>query len=363
MAETKKQGAMVLHEEGMTAPTLAPPTTTPPSIFVVLKQLQSGDTGKDKGSLMAISEANKMVKSSIGSAVTGIHPSSSTFTDINSSSQSDHLPADARCKGITVTLDNNSMWNEFYRCQTEMILTKQGRRMFPYCRFRLSGMEPFQSYVLAMDIVPVDNHRYKWSGKGWEPNGKAEPHVSRLFVHPESPATGLHWMQYPVSFYRLKLCNNLDQEDHIILHSMHRYLPRLHVIPADKATEDIQVDRPNVITLSFSQTEFFAVTAYQNLRITQLKIDYNPFAKGFREDAVNARSSKAKNGMSTEEPESELKLSREMTTLNNLKTLFMKRNAAVKVSKDQNVPSPTNGEKKVVNGDAPNVETDVQSFW
>ncbi|XP_067312032.1 MAX dimerization protein MGA a isoform X3 [Pseudorasbora parva] len=364
MADTKKQGAMVLHEEGVTAPTLAPPTTTttPPSIFVVLKQLQSGDTGKDKGSLMTISEANKMVKPSIGSAVTGIHPSSSTFADTNNSSQSEHLPADARCKGITVTLDNNSMWNEFYRCQTEMILTKQGRRMFPYCRFRLSGMEPFQNYVLAMDIVPVDNHRYKWSGKGWETNGKAEPHVSRLFVHPESPATGLHWMQYPVSFYRLKLCNNLDQEDPIILHSMHRYLPRLHVIPADKATEDIQVDRPNVITLSFSQTEFFAVTAYQNLRITQLKIDYNPFAKGFREEAVNARSSKAKNGMSTEETDSELKVSREMTTLNNLKTLFLKRNAAVKVNKDQDVPSPSNGEKKVVNGDAPIVDRDVQSF-
>ncbi|XP_039529671.1 MAX dimerization protein MGA a isoform X5 [Pimephales promelas] len=362
MADTKEQGAMVLHEEGMTAPTLAPPTTTPPSIFVVLKQLQTGDTGKDKSSLMAISEANKMVNCSIGSAVTGIHPSSSTFTDTNNSSQSEHLPADARCKGITVTLDNNSMWNEFYRCQTEMILTKQGRRMFPYCRFRLSGMEPFQSYVLAMDIVPVDNHRYKWSGKGWETNGKAEPHVSRLFVHPESPATGLHWMQCPVSFYRLKLCNNLDQEDHIILHSMHRYLPRLHVIPADKATKDIQVDNPNVITLSFSQTEFFAVTAYQNLCITQLKIDYNPFAKGFREDAVNARSSKVKNGMSTEETGSELKLSRETTTLNNLKTLFMKRNAAVKVNKDQDGPSPTNGEKKVVNGDAPIVETNVQSF-
>uniref|UniRef100_A0A8C1I9G6 MAX dimerization protein MGA a n=1 Tax=Cyprinus carpio TaxID=7962 RepID=A0A8C1I9G6_CYPCA len=359
MADTEKQGAMVLHEEGVTAPTLAPPTTSPPSIFVVLKQLQSGDSGKDKCSLMAICEANKMVKSSV---VTDIHPTSSTFADTNNTAQSENLPADARCKGITVTLDNNSMWNEFYRCQTEMILTKQGRRMFPYCRFRLSGMEPFQSYSLAMDIVPVDNYRYKWSGKGWETNGKAEPHVSRLFVHPESPATGLHWMQYPVSFYRLKLCNTLDQEDHIILHSMHRYLPRLHIIPADKDSENIQVDRPNVVTLSFSQTEFFAVTAYQNLRITQLKIDYNPFAKGFRDDAVNARSSKAKNGMSTEEAESELKLSREMTTLNNLKTLFMKRNATVKVSKDHNVSSSTNGERKAVNGDAPVVDANVQSL-
>ncbi|XP_058604650.1 MAX dimerization protein MGA a isoform X4 [Onychostoma macrolepis] len=362
MADTEKQGAMVLHEEGVTAPTLALPTTSPQSIFVVLKQLQSGDSGKDKGSLMAISEANEMVKSSVGSVPTGIHPTSSTFADTNNIIQSENLPADARCKGITATLDNNSMWNEFYRCQTEMILTKQGRRMFPYCRFRLSGMEPFQNYLLAMDIVPVDNYRYKWSGKGWETNGKAEPHVSRLFVHPESPATGLHWMQYPVSFYRLKLCNNLDQEDHIILHSMHRYLPRLHIIPADKDSENIQVDRPNVVTLRFSQTEFFAVTAYQNLRITQLKIDYNPFAKGFRDDAVNARSSKAKNGMSTEEAESELKLSREMTTLNNLKTLFMKRNAAVKINKDQNVPSPTNGERKAIDGDAPVVDSNVQSL-
>uniref|UniRef100_A0A671MHA9 MAX gene-associated protein-like n=1 Tax=Sinocyclocheilus anshuiensis TaxID=1608454 RepID=A0A671MHA9_9TELE len=361
MADTEKQGAMVLREEGVTAPTLALPTTSPQSIFVVLKQLQSGDSGKDEGSLMAISEANEMVKSSVGSVPTGIHSTSSTFADTNII-QSENLPADARCKGITATLDNNSMWNEFYRCQTEMILTKQGRRMFPYCRFRLSGMEPFQSYMLAMDIVPVDNYRYKWSGKGWETNGKAEPHVSHLFVHPESPATGLHWMQYPISFYRLKLCNNLDQEDHIILHSMHRYLPRLHIIPADKDSENIKVDRPNVVTLCFSQTEFFAVTAYQNLRITQLKIDYNPFAKGFRDDAVNARSSKAKNGMSTEEAESELKLSREMTTLNNLKTLFMKRNAAIKVNKDLNVPSTTNGERKAINGDAPIVDTNVQSL-
>lgn len=344
---------MVLHEEGMTAPSLAPSPTSGPSLFVVLKQVHPGDVLKDKGSLLAISEANSIMKSAASSAATGLH-STSSMSLSDATTHVENMPADARYKGITVTLDNNSMWNEFSRCRTEMILTKQGRRMFPYCRFRLSGMEPFQSYLLAMDIVPVDNHRYKWSGKGWETNGKADPHVSRLFVHPESPATGLHWMQYPVSFYRLKLCNNtLDQEGHIILHSMHRYLPRLHIIPADKDSEDIRIDRPDVITLSFSQTEFFAVTAYQNLRITQLKIDYNPFAKGFREDAVNARSTKAKNGVLGEETEKELKLSKESTTLNNLKTLFMKRNAAAKVNKDQNVPSPTNGEKKVVNGDAP----------
>ncbi|KAK4822826.1 hypothetical protein QYF61_020109, partial [Mycteria americana] len=205
----------------------------------------------------------------------------------------------ARCRhrlavpngGITVTLDNNSMWNEFYHRNTEMILTKQGRRMFPYCRYWITGLDASQKYILVMDISPVDNHRYKWNGRWWEPSGKAEPHVlGRVFIHPESPSTGQYWMHQPVSFYKLKLTNNtLDQEGHIILHSMHRYLPRLHLVPADKATEVIQLNGPDVHTFTFPQTEFFAVTAYQNIQITQLKIDYNPFAKGFRDDGLNSR--------------------------------------------------------------------------
>ena len=40
----------------------------------------------------------------------------------------------------------------------------------------------------------------------------------------------------------------------------------------------------------FPETEFIAVTAYQNESITQLKIDQNPFARGFREDGRAQRS-------------------------------------------------------------------------
>lgn len=43
----------------------------------------------------------------------------------------------------------------------------------------------------------------------------------------------------------------------------------------------------------FPETEFIAVTAYQNDKITQLKIDNNPFAKGFR-DTGNGRREKRK---------------------------------------------------------------------
>ncbi|XP_072786092.1 MAX gene-associated protein isoform X2 [Taeniopygia guttata] len=246
-----------------------------PAFFVILKQ-QQGNGKADQGILVANRDACALASS----VSTPVKPRVKTC-----------LPADCVSGGITVTLDNNNMWNEFYHRNTEMILTKQGRRMFPYCRYWITGLNSSQKYILVMDISPVDNHRYKWNGRWWEPSGKAEPHVlGRVFIHPESPSTGQFWMHQPVSFYKLKLTNNtLDQEGHIILHSMHRYLPRLHLVPANKATEVIQLNGPDVHTFTFPQTEFFAVTAYQNMQITQLKIDYNPFAKGFRDDGLNSR--------------------------------------------------------------------------
>lgn len=42
-------------------------------------------------------------------------------------------------------------------------------------------------------------------------------------------------------------------------------------------------DYLNYRTFIFTETKFIAVTAYQNHRITQLKIASNPFAKGFRD--------------------------------------------------------------------------------
>ncbi|XP_070776873.1 MAX dimerization protein MGA a [Enoplosus armatus] len=217
------------------------------------------------------------------------HPTSSNL-------QSDNLSPDSICKGIRVTLDNNSMWNEFFRCKTEMILTNQGSRMFPYCRFRISGLHASRKYSLVMDIQPLDNIRYKWTGKSWQVAGKAEClSKSQPFAHPESPSTGQHWMQNPVSFYKLKLTNNMsDQEGNTMLLPMHRYLPRLHVVQTDKAAKDIKLNGPSVVTFTFPQTEFMAVTAYQNSRFAQLKVDYNPFAKGLKEDGSSSWGLKLK---------------------------------------------------------------------
>jgi len=50
--------------------------------------------------------------------------------------------------------------------------------------------------------------------------GKAEPAMpGRLYVHPDSPATGAHWMRQLVSFQKLKLTNNhLDPFGHVSVH-------------------------------------------------------------------------------------------------------------------------------------------------
>ncbi|XP_040920857.1 MAX gene-associated protein isoform X2 [Toxotes jaculatrix] len=200
-------------------------------------------------------------------------------------------------KGVTVTLENNSVWRQFHSCGTEMILTKQGRRMFPYCRYRLAGLVPERKYSLVLSIVPSDQYKYRWNRSKWEVNGPAEHQTQglvRAFSHHYSPCKGSEWMGGLVSFYKLKLTNNSqDQDGHMILLSMHRYIPRLHVIPVPDGVVTTS-DQPVVMgaesmTFTFPQTEFMAVTTYQNFRITQLKINHNPFAKGFREDGNNSR--------------------------------------------------------------------------
>nr|XP_008102517.1 PREDICTED: MAX gene-associated protein isoform X2 [Anolis carolinensis] len=266
LPKTGKQSVRLGNQNGGTVPGAAP------ALYVLVKQ----STGKsDQGNLVSNQD-------DCGLPSSAAQPVSKART---------YLPAECTSGNVTVILDNSNMWNEFYHRNTEMVLTKQGRRMFPYCRYWVRGLESNLRYILVMDISPVDNFRYKWNGNNWEPSGKAEPHVlGRVFIHPESPSTGYYWMRQPVSFYKLKVTNNtLDQEGHIILHSMHRYLPRLHLVPAEQATDVIQLNGPDVHTFTFPQTEFFAVTAYQNIQITQLKIDYNPFAKGFRDDGLSSR--------------------------------------------------------------------------
>ncbi|XP_008046048.1 T-box transcription factor TBX10 [Carlito syrichta] len=196
-------------------------------------------------------------------------------------------PKNPRVSGVTVQLETKPLWEEFNQLGTEMIVTKAGRRMFPTFQVRILGMDTRADYALLMDFLPLDDKRYRYAfhSSAWLVAGKADPATpGRVHFHPDSPAKGAQWMRQIVSFDKLKLTNNLlDDNGHIILNSMHRYQPRFHVVFVDPRKDGARYAQENFKSFVFTETQFTAVTAYQNHRITQLKIASNPFAKGFRE--------------------------------------------------------------------------------
>ncbi|XP_026678969.1 T-box transcription factor TBX1-like, partial [Diaphorina citri] len=137
----------------------------------------------------------------------------------------------------------------------------------------------------------------------WVVAGKADPiSPPRIHVHPDSPASGAQWSKQVVSFDKLKLTNNqLDDNGHIILNSMHKYQPRFHVVLLSPESNSASATSP-FKTFLFPETMFTAVTAYQNHRITQLKIASNPFAKGFRECEPDDCSAETLNQMQLSSP-------------------------------------------------------------
>uniref|UniRef100_A0A2K6ECW8 T-box transcription factor TBX6 n=1 Tax=Macaca nemestrina TaxID=9545 RepID=A0A2K6ECW8_MACNE len=171
--------------------------------------------------------------------------------------------------GVSLSLENRELWKEFSSVGTEMIITKAGRRMFPACRVSVTGLDPEARYLFLLDVVPVDGARYRWQGRRWEPSGKAEPRLpDRVYIHPDSPATGAHWMRQPVSFHRVKLTNStLDPHGHLILHSMHKYQPRIHLV---RAAQLCSQHWGGMASFRFPETTFISVTAYQNPRVILL---------------------------------------------------------------------------------------------
>ena len=90
------------------------------------------------------------------------------------------------------------------------------RRMFPALKVELFDLDPNTTYTLYMDMVPVDKYRYKYQNSTWVRCFEEECSPTRLYMHPDSPALGSHWMNMVINFYKLKLTNNqLDKQGHV----------------------------------------------------------------------------------------------------------------------------------------------------
>ncbi|XP_062844745.1 T-box transcription factor TBX3a isoform X2 [Trichomycterus rosablanca] len=247
------------------------------------------------GSLsLPIALGKPIMEQLMGAADSGLH-----FSSLGHQATAAHLrplktlePEEEVEDDPKVHLEAKELWEMFHKCGTEMVITKSGRRMFPPFKVRCTGLDKKAKYILLMDIVAADDCRYKFHNSRWMVAGKADPEMpKRMYIHPDSPASGEQWMSKVVNFHKLKLTNNIsDKHGFTILNSMHKYQPRFHIV---RANDILKLPYSTFRTYVFPETDFIGVTAYQNDKITQLKIDHNPFAKGFR-DTGNGRREKRK---------------------------------------------------------------------
>lgn len=137
-------------------------------------------------------------------------------------------------------------------------------------------------------------------------------------MHPDSPNTGNHWMRQEVSFGKLKLTNNKGGSNNmsqvslrknvcwrvydrlwsvvslfisssqpisthvysylmsnlmcttqmIVLQSLHKYQPRLHIMEVKEDGTEDPFRSCKAQTFIFPETQFIAVTAYQNADVS-----------------------------------------------------------------------------------------------
>ncbi|XP_056296046.1 T-box transcription factor TBX22 [Pseudoliparis swirei] len=261
----------------------------------------AGDTGGDTSIFTGLNEYPVSQMKTAGSTPTRLEdasgdPERRTVRSAVEEEESKLTESDCRPdREVCAELQGSELWKRFYEIGTEMIITKAGRRMFPSVRVKVRNLDPCQQYYIAMDVMPVDSKRYRYvyHSSQWMVAGNTDHSCisPRLYVHPDSPCAGETWMRQVISFDRVKLTNNeMDDKGHIILQSMHKYKPRVHVIRHDPRMDLSQIQSlpaDGVHSFSFPETEFTTVTAYQNQQITKLKIDRNPFAKGFRDPGRN----------------------------------------------------------------------------
>lgn len=105
---------------------------------------------------------------------------------------------------VSVT-ENMGKYDVFYSCS----------RMFPVLKISVSGLDPSSMYSFLLDFVPADSCRWKFANGEWVTAGRAESlregrGHSSIYIHPDSPNFGAHWMKAAVTFNKVKLTNKVN---------------------------------------------------------------------------------------------------------------------------------------------------------
>lgn len=213
------------------------------------------------------------------------------------------------------------LWERFHNQTNEMIITKAGRCLFPLLRIEFIPsseeppsritylpveIEPTIRYDVEVEMVSRDTHKWKYRHGQWialltshnlfqtlshRPASSILRHSSSsttsstLVIHYARQLSGAEIIREGLFLERLKISNRPDGSLSLHLQSFHRYIPLVHLRAVSLPTTPHPFSSlPSLYTsqtLCFPETEFIAVTHYQNEVITLLKKSYNPHAKGF----------------------------------------------------------------------------------
>ncbi|KAK0418245.1 hypothetical protein QR680_013455 [Steinernema hermaphroditum] len=194
---------------------------------------------------------------------------------------------------IEVTIKEIDKWEQFHRVGNEMIVARRGRNPFPIFDFDVSGLEREAEYRFSIAFERCDEKRYTHQDGSWKGHGRGEPMGSAIqVIHHKDAQSGRQWMREGVRFHQLRFTNNVQTAKlHTIqLLSMHKYRPVVYVYRLNRNPVLASI---MVAVLPFEQMEFIAVTAYQNGKLKDLKVELNPFAKAFRKDGKHTAKRKA----------------------------------------------------------------------
>ena len=82
---------------------------------------------------------------------------------------------------IKVELQEPELWDKFHKLTNEMIVTKNGRRMFPVIKVGLSGLDPNTFYTVHLEFKQIEHNRWKYINGDWLA-GKTFGNISRTFL-------------------------------------------------------------------------------------------------------------------------------------------------------------------------------------
>ncbi|CAH8590981.1 unnamed protein product [Heterobilharzia americana] len=157
-------------------------------------------------------------------------------------------------------------------------------------------------------MLLIQPHIFKHQGDRWVVNSQSEEMIDsqslegKYYIQEESPKTGAYWMESGVNFTRVKITNSKEVKPHknlIHVSSMHYYIPRISVARINRPNDNPSNFYHTSVSASplympqsyqleligayiIPGTQFYTVTAYQNPDVIRIKINNNPFAKGFR---------------------------------------------------------------------------------